>query len=633
MSGGTSARRGRRLRDRLPVRLRHHWKPAASLGVGLVCLVWLFGDARISPYVTSSSRAEADTIVDDVRGTVGLYDASVPHSVELTYRQDDFDKMMKEFTEDGTKDYIKADLLIDGVRLDDVGIRLKGNSTLQSLRGTRGMPGGGRDLPEGARGGAPDGATGAAGGRDRGQDGGGPGTTGGAGGAGGPGGMGGGMTQYDLSADKPEELPWLVKIDEYLEGRAYQGEREISLRPGADGQVPLNEALSLALTDSSGQKAERYSFTELKVNDRPAVTRLMVEAPDTDYAEDVTDGNGVLYKARAGGSFTYRGDDPTAYESDFKQLNKKGSQDLEPVMRLIKWVDSATDEEFARDLGTYVDVDSLASYVATQNLLLNFDDMAGPGKNYLLWYDLDTKKFSVLGWDYNLTFSGDATAGPDDSIGMGGGTPAGARGGGDPGATGGTGADGDAGNGSAGNGSAGSGTAGTGDTAGGGGTAAGGNGAQEPPAGGAMPEGMPEGIPQAPPGGVPEGFPGGTAGDGTDAEDDGNAANGGNAGTGADQGDAADTPEGTGGPGMAGHPLKTRFLESDTFDEVYKKAYRSLYRTFYASGTAAKELRTIAEQARAAGADSQELDTAVSRLTATVTQRAKALAGQKDVAG
>ncbi|MFD8256174.1 CotH kinase family protein, partial [Streptomyces werraensis] len=418
------------------------------------------------------------------------------------------------------------------------------------------------------------------------------------------------------------ELPWLVKIDEYIEGRAYQGEREISLRPGVDGQVPLNEALSLALTDESGQKAERYSFTRFTVNNRPTVTRLMVEAPDTEYAEEVEDGNGVLYKARAGSSFTYRGDDPTEYESDFKQLNKKGSQDLEPVMRLIKWVDGATDEEFARDLGKYVDVESLASYVATQNLLLNFDDMAGPGKNYLLWYDLDTKKFSVLGWDYNLTFSGDTTAGPDDSVGMGMGRGMGG-GGMPPGA-----------------GNAGAGNAAEGGTEGGtadGGSSTGGTGAQEPSAGGAMPsgvpqmpqdgmpegfpEGMPEGMPEGAPGGMPGGFPGGAAGDGgTTGDDTDDAGQGPGAGRG-------------GGPGSAEHPLKTKFLASDAFDEVYKKAYRELYETFYASGTAEKQLRTLAEQARAAGADSDELDTAVTRLTTTVTERAKALAADKDVTG
>lgn len=228
------------------------------------------------------------------------------------------------------------------------------------------------------------------------------------------------MTQYNLSADKPEELPWLIKIDEYVEGRAYQGEREISLRPGANAQVPVNEALALSLIDGTGEPAERYGFSTLKVNNRPAAVRLMVENPDTEYAEAV-EGESVVYKARAGGTFAYQGDDPSKYETSFRQLNKVGSQDLEPVMKLTKWVENSSDEEFAANLDQYVDVDSFAHYVATQNLLMNFDDMAGPGKNYLLGYDLNTKKFSVLGWDYNLTFSGDATAGPDDEMSMGGG--------------------------------------------------------------------------------------------------------------------------------------------------------------------------------------------------------------------
>ncbi|MFG2694183.1 CotH kinase family protein [Kitasatospora sp. NPDC048407] len=554
MDGEIPAQRRRRLKDRVPVRLRHHWKPAATLGVGLAAMVWFLGDARISPYVTSSSRVEADAITEDVPGTVGLYDTSVSHSIQLTYHQTDFDKMMKEFKDDGTKEYIEADLVIDGVRLDNVGIRLKGNSTLSSLRGNKGMPGGGQ-FPGGGKfpggGQPPDGAQFPGGGGmpqlpdgmqlPEGAQ------AGGAGGPAGAGGAPGGMVQYNLSADKPEELPWLVKIDEYVKGRAYQGEREISLRPGSNSQLPLNEALSLSLTERSGQRAERYGFTQLKVNDRPAAARLMVEAPDTDYAEQTGDGNGVLYKARAGGSFAYRGDDPSEYEDSFKQLNKKGSQDLEPVMKLIKWVDSASDEEFARNLDKYVDVESLASYVAAQNLLLNFDDMAGPGKNYLLRYDLDTKKFSVLGWDYNLTFSGDATAGPDDSISMG---------------------------------------------------------------GGMMPGGQGQGVPQG------QGRP---------------------QGQGQGQGVPQGVPDGKGGPGGMGgfaqHALKTKFLASDAFDGVYKKAYRELYEKFYGSGAASRQLDAVAQQARAAGAGSTELDAAVAKLAGTVTDRTAALAKDPEVTG
>lgn len=595
---GDSTARGRRLRDRVPVRLRHHWKPAGALCAGLAVMVYAFGDVRVSPYVTSASRVEADTITEDVAGTVGLYDTSVRHSIQLEYDQTDFDKMMKEFKDDGTKESIQADLTVDGVFLQDVGIRLKGNSTLMSLRGTGGTPdGGGRGpgeagetgqggqrMPQGA-GGPPDGGQGAgAGGTGGGAAPDGPGPTGGvddSGGTGGTGGTadtggtsgtggtadtggtdtggtgdagagqgpggaaGGGMTQYDLSADKPEELPWLIKIDEYVEGRAYQGEREISLRPGSNAEVPFNEALSLSLMKESGEPAERYGFSTLKINDRPAAARLMVENPDTEYAEAV-EGESVVYKARAGGSFAYQGDDPSDYKASFRQLNKVGSQDLEPVMKLIKWVEEASDEEFAEDLGTHLDVESFATYVAAQNLLMNFDDMAGPGKNYLLGYDLDTKKFSVLGWDYNLTFSGDATAGPDDEMSMGGGP-----GGGRP---------------------------------------------------GEMPEGMPEGFPE----GVPEGMPGG-----------------------------ADGGEGRGGGpgGMSGHALKDRFLELDAFDEVYKTAYRDLYEAFYASGKATEALKDISEQAVRAGIPSQDVSTAVDALRTTVTERTTALAKDEEVTG
>ncbi|NBM15341.1 CotH kinase family protein [Streptomyces sp. GC420] len=577
MSDGATVRRPRRLRDRVPVRLRHHWKPAAALCAGLATMVYFFGDARISPYVTSSSSVEADTITDDVQGTVDLYDTSVSHLVQLEYEQTEFDKMMKEFREDGTKEYIEADLTIDGVYLEDVGIRLKGNSTLMSLRGTsQGMPGGGRTMPEGAAQGAPDQSQDdGTGGRDRGQDNG--------GGPGGPGGAMGGITQYNLSEKKPEELPWLIKVDEFVEGRAYQGEREISLRPGSNGQVPVNEALSLSLTDTTGWKNERYAFTSVKVNSRPVATRLMVESPDTEYAESIGDGNGVLYKARASGNFEYKGDDPTDYEDSFEQLNKVGSQDLEPVMKLIKWANQASDEEFEKELDQHVDVESLATYLAAQNLLMNFDDMAGPGKNYLLWYDLDTKKFSVLGWDYNLTFSGDATSGPDDDMGMGG-----ALGGG----------------GGAANGRSGQSGQGTG-----------GQGAQNIPSG--APSGIPEGMPSGIPEGLPEGMPSGIP------EDLPEGMPGGQGGRG----------EGGGRGSLMGHPLKERFLDSDTFDPVYKKAYKELYEKFYGSGNALKTLNDIAEQAGKAGADGKELDSAVEKLRKTVTERTEALSKNKEVTG
>ncbi|WP_224758610.1 CotH kinase family protein [Corynebacterium stationis] len=263
--------------------------------------------------------------------------------------------MLSTFREDCEKEYIRADITIDGTLIEDVGLRLKGNSTLQSLSNNS-MGGGG----------------------------------------------GGGMTQ--LSEDNPEELPWLVSFDEYEEGRAYQGMTEITLRPATSGSdVAINEALALELTAESGQVTQDYTFTSVTVNGSESAARIVVDTPDTEWADEL--GSGVLYKARAGGSLDYVGDDPTEYEDSFKQINAEGAYDLQPVMTLMKFLNESTDEEFAEELDDYVDTESFAKYLATQEILSNNDAMDGPGNNYYLWYDTTEKQFTVMSWDLNLALS------------------------------------------------------------------------------------------------------------------------------------------------------------------------------------------------------------------------------------
>ena len=185
-----------------------------------------------------------------------------------------------------------------------------------------------------------------------------------------------------MKAEEPETLPWLIRFDEFVEGRRYQGHREIAVRVAGmgGGSTVLNEALSLNLLAAAGEVAQRYAYSSFRVNNRPTVARLVVEHPDEHFADDMQ-GSGVLYKSLATGQFTDQGDDPTDYADDFKQITKKGSQDLQPVIDLIKWVNASSDAEFDKHLGDHVDLASFARYTAAQNLLLNFDDKAGPGRN------------------------------------------------------------------------------------------------------------------------------------------------------------------------------------------------------------------------------------------------------------
>jgi spore coat protein CotH len=135
--------------------------------------------------------------------------------------------------------------------------------------------------------------------------------------------MGGGFGRTSLKAEEPETLPWLIRFDEFVDGRRYQGHREIAVRVGGmgGGSAGLNEALSLSLLASAGEAVQQYSYAGFTVNDRPTTARLIVEHPDQ--------------------NFTDQGDDPTNYQDDFDQITMKGSQDLQPVIDLVQWSTTA----------------------------------------------------------------------------------------------------------------------------------------------------------------------------------------------------------------------------------------------------------------------------------------------------
>ncbi|GIM88618.1 CotH kinase family protein [Paractinoplanes toevensis] len=402
------------LKHRIPVRIRHYWKLLATCAAVLLALTVVFTTVRVAPLVTSASDDSGDQITQNIEGTKDLFDSSVGHSLELTFRDADYQRLLDSYFKDGEKDWLEADLTVDGVTVPSVGIRLKGNSTLGQLtRDGKAREGGFGGRPRGgaAPGGAPGGAAPAGGDQMP-------------GGFGGFGGFGGG----GLKAEEPETLPWLIRFDEFVDGRRYEGHREVTMRVAGmgGGKTVLNEAVSLNVLAAAGETAQRYAYTSFTVNDRPTTARLVVEHPDENFADRIGT-SGVLYKSLATSQFTDQGDDQTDYADDFKQINLKGSQDLQPVIDLVRWVNKSSDTEFDEHLGDYVDVQSFARYVAEQNLLLNSDDMAGPGRNYYLYYDLTTRRFKVVGWDYNLTLNGNAEQDPTASVSMGGGLPDGMK--------------------------------------------------------------------------------------------------------------------------------------------------------------------------------------------------------------
>ncbi|MBI4926465.1 MAG: CotH kinase family protein [Anaerolineae bacterium] len=383
---------------------RRNYGLLIALALVIVLLTAGLGNLRVIAYTVAGSETPQAAGVD-VTNSVALFDASQVHSVQILISDEDYEQMLTTYKETGAKDYFQADVIIDGVRMNDVGLRLKGNASLRTAAGGGMGMGMGGERPEGmgiqpggeppadrpARGNPP-----AAGGNL-------------------PGGPVPSVVDESTQAVETK-LPMLIKFDEYVEGQTYQGHAYLALRTYGISKdaAMLQEPVTNAVFRTMGQPATQTAYAGVRLNDEDELLYVLSEIVDEVYlAENFDYADGILYKSEVGSTLAYQGEDPSAYATSFTQETRENEADLAPLIEFVRFIDSSDDATFAAELPAYLDVDGFATYLAVNSLLVNSDSMAGMSNNYYLYYDDVTERFSVLMWDANeslgkLTFGGQA---------------------------------------------------------------------------------------------------------------------------------------------------------------------------------------------------------------------------------
>lgn len=201
----------------------------------------------------------------------------------------------------------------------------------------------------------------------------------------------------------PTDLPWLIRLDKFVDDQSIDGWSEFIVRSNGS-ETALNEALALDLLAEAGLASEHAVASSFSVNGTDARLRLVVQNLDEEWEAENFSTDGLLYKAEAGGDWSWRGDDPEAYVDVFDQ--ETGDDDMTPLIDFLDFVDNSSDEDFAAELPERLDVESFARYLAFEEVVDNFDDIDGPGNNSYLRWDAETGGFTVVAWDHNLAFGG-----------------------------------------------------------------------------------------------------------------------------------------------------------------------------------------------------------------------------------
>jgi spore coat protein CotH len=323
---------------------------ASLAGLGLIAAT-LAGCTTAT--VTSPSTTTTTVESTVATTTASLWDSATVHSIAVTVDPTELDTLVSTYLSTGEKVWVSATVVIDGVTFENVGIKLKGNSSLRTIS----------------------------------------------------------------SGDDPATMPWIIRLDKFVDGQNYEGETQLVVRANST-ETALNEAVALELLSAAGLASEEAVASRFTVNGGDTTLRLVMQNPNGDWDADAFGTEGLLYKAESGGDYTYRGEDPASYTDIFEQ--EAGDDNLQPLIDFLRFINESDDATFAADLSKYLDVNAFATYLAYQDLVDNFDDIDGPGNNSYLHYDEATGVMTVVNWDLNLAF-GTANVDGGGQPGQGGG--------------------------------------------------------------------------------------------------------------------------------------------------------------------------------------------------------------------
>ncbi|MBI4732639.1 MAG: CotH kinase family protein [Chloroflexi bacterium] len=405
----------------MSLKFKRYYPTLLALILVVTFFILVMGSQRVIAYTTETASVTEEAIVaEDVEiyytNEIALFDDTVVHSIQVIISDEDYQTMISTYQQTGEKDYFHADIIIDGVRINDVGIRLKGNASLMTALGGSGGMGGGAGFDRGA---APDAAAIP-------QDGVIPQFDPGnlpegfdpnnlpagvdpnnmpAGGV--PGQMPGLATNGQAGETK---IPFLIKFDKYVSGQTYQGYTKLALRTYGItyDEAMLEEPLTNYVFSLMGLPATETAYTGLQINEETEALYVLSEVVDDQIYLDryFSNANGVLYKAEVGSSLTYVNDDPSSYTNSFSQETRVNDADMAPLIGFARFLTESDDATFGSELPNYLDVDAFATYLAITNLLVNNDSIVGMNNNYYLYYDDIAERFSLMYWDGNESLGG-----------------------------------------------------------------------------------------------------------------------------------------------------------------------------------------------------------------------------------
>jgi len=201
--------------------------------------------------------------------------------------------------------------------------------------------------------------------------------------------------------------PFHLKLNSFVKGQKIGGVASFSLSNAWNDPSFVREKPYYEMAAASGLRTPRSNFAALYVNDQYWGLYVMTEVVNGDFLTSrfgKNDDTGNLYKGELGGSLTYLGDDPAAYGSVYSKQSNEDVNDWSDLIALCKLLDQTDPADYPTKVEPILDMDSILTALALDNLTVNLDSYVDMAQNYYIYHDPATSKWVWIPWDPSLAF-------------------------------------------------------------------------------------------------------------------------------------------------------------------------------------------------------------------------------------
>jgi spore coat protein H len=207
--------------------------------------------------------------------------------------------------------------------------------------------------------------------------------------------------------------PLKIDINRHKEQQRLDGLTMLNLHTNATDPTRTREAFAFGVFRDAGVPAPRTAFAELRWTvpgqyeaELAGLYTLTEQVNARFLKRHFGDGSGLLLKPEnLQGGPSYFGDTWSDYAALYHPQNEGTADEKLRLMEFCWLVSVGTDEEFAQEIGGFLDVDAFLKFIALNALLSNMDSYLGFGHNYYLYLVPGKNHFVFIPWDLDLSLA------------------------------------------------------------------------------------------------------------------------------------------------------------------------------------------------------------------------------------